>query len=105
MTHLTHKYIYSGNHLKYPLSQSEHDILDAVWSFIDKFRFLTYGLHEYRSKIIDTIRKDYTPEKFYELERIAEKLFWNLRYNTYDMFLSDRQKGIEDLLNLKEGSY
>lgn len=97
--------IYQGDHLEYPLTESEYEQLEDVWDFIKKFKFLTYGLHDYRSKLINIIKKKYTNEEFLNLEIITEKLFWNLRDKTYNFFLTRDQNNINDLLQLKEGSY
>lgn len=98
--------IYRDNHLKYPLSELEYEKINDVWKFINEFNFLTYNLHEYRSHIINIIKKNYSIDEFYNLEIIAEKLFWNLRDRAYHIFLeNDNIRNKNELLNLKEGSY
>ena len=91
--------MYTGPTLRYPLTTSECAKLSDVWRFITTFRFLTVSLHDYRTRIINSIRRDYTPESFYELEMIAEKLFWNLRHRTCTTFLDGQDPG-DDLCHL-----
>ena len=86
--------IYLNNDLKYPLNNYEHGRINDVWEFINLFRFVSYNLHTYRTKIISSIREKYKPSIFFELEKIAEKLFWNIRYKIKN----------DDLPLLKEGS-
>lgn len=97
--------IYQGNSLKYPLTESEYEKIDDVWDFIQNFKKFPLSLHKYRSSLIETIKNKYSNNEFYILEFITEKLFWNLRECTYKMFLTENQKDINDLLELKEGSY
>lgn len=95
--------IYNGKDLLYPLTKSEYEQLDDVWNFINNFKFLTHSLHNYRSKLIDNIKNKYTGEEFLNLELITEKIFWNLRDKTYTFFLTEGQKDINDIVQLKEG--
>ncbi|AYV83615.1 MAG: hypothetical protein Hyperionvirus9_32 [Hyperionvirus sp.] len=72
--------IYTSGNLRYRLAAEEYELIDEVWDFIRLFsRFVSYNLHQYRVQVIEEIRRLYTLERFYVLERIAEKLFWNLR--------------------------
>jgi len=79
--------IYSDRLLKYPLNKGEIAIIDDVWKFIGNFGkqspFKTY-IREY---MIDTIRDKYSPHEFYLYEKVANKLFWNLRWLLFPLWL------------------
>jgi hypothetical protein len=81
--------MYKNNKLKFPLTDNEYNCLDKVYNFINDFNFMEYNLKTYRSKIINLIRKKYSINEFMYYEKIAEKLFWNLRYKTYMYFLNN----------------
>lgn len=96
--------IYTDKQLKYPLTDSEYVNINDVWDFIKNFYFMTYTLHDYRSKLINKIAKKYTDKEFYRFELLVEKLFWNLRDRTHIYFLTDSMKNMSDLSPLQEGS-
>jgi hypothetical protein len=75
--------------LKYPLNQAEQDILEEVWDFINIFSKQYVFISDYRKYIINTIRNKYTPEQFLLYESIANKLFWNLRWLLYPLWLDE----------------
>ena len=89
--------IYMNDDLKYPLTELEYNDLDNVWEFIDNFKFLTYSLHDYRSRLIKCIKNKYKCNEFLNLEFIVEKLFWNLRNKTNKYF--------DNIQTFKEGNY
>lgn len=69
---------YNNKNLKYLLSKNEINEIDNVWEFLSIFRetFLTRG--KYRRNIKMKIVEKYTIDEFYKLEKIAEKIYWNL---------------------------
>jgi len=96
--------MYTNKNLEYPLTEYEYNNIDNVFKFIKRFRFIKYNLKSYRSGIIKIIRKKYTLNEFMEYEKIAEKLFWNIRYKTYKFF-DNNKNNINQLLKIKSGSY
>ena len=87
--------IYQDSILKYPLTDIEYKLLHKVWEFIELFKFMTITLHEFRKKIIHKINTKYDEKEFFILETILEKLFWNLRWLLYPLFVN------KDILNDK----
>lgn len=62
--------------LKYRiLTEDERDKINKYWDFIEDIKQTEYTKHNYRKKIINLIRGKYTPEEFYQFEKIAEKLY------------------------------
>jgi len=72
--------IYQHKYLKYPLTDTEVDIINNVWNFLELFTKRYIFISDYRKYIIKEINSKYEPEEFYILESILNKLFWNLRY-------------------------
>ena len=72
--------IYTNSKLKYPLTDNEYNDIDDVWQLIDLFAKPFIYVTDYRNYLIDIIPKKYDIDKFYYLETIANKLFWNLRW-------------------------
>ena len=89
--------IYIGTDLPYPLDNDEYNNINNVWNFINEFSFLTYILHDYRSRVIENIKNKYSVNEFYDLEKTAEKLFWNLRHRI--------PTSINNLTTIKQSSY
>lgn len=100
---------YRDKILKYPLTNQEYEILDKVWEFIDIFNKNYILVSEYKNYLINTFGK-YSPEEFMLLESIANKLFWNLRWllfplwitpdmseNDYDKFIKNNYNKINEL--------
>lgn len=98
------KYVYMDKSLQYPLTEIEYQQINDVWKFIENFNLISYTLHGFRFNIINKIKERYTCDEFYNLEMISEKLFWNLRYRIYSIFLNN-EDNIEDLIGIKEGLY
>lgn len=74
--------------IKYPLSKKEENLLDQTWEFIYVFREPYIYLTDYRKSLIKTMRKKYTIKEFHQYETIANKLFWNLRWNIAPLFIN-----------------
>lgn len=71
---------YKDDNLKYPLTNDEIKLIDEVWKFINIFRKSAISRSIYRRTIIDKIKKKYNVDEFYKLEKIVEKMYWNLFY-------------------------
>jgi len=84
------KNIYINNKLKYPLNLDEYNKLDTAWKLINIFNIPFIFITDYRFYLIKTIRKKYTIEEFYELESIINKLFWNLRWVIFPLFIKPK---------------
>jgi hypothetical protein len=69
---------YNNNNLKYPLTETEMNLIDNVWEFMNNFRETKITRDKYRRHIFKTIRQKYQVDEFYNLENITEKLYWNL---------------------------
>ena len=74
---------YKSQYMRYTLDNNEIKIIDEVWEFLHLFTKKFIFISDYRNYIIKKIRKKYTPEKFYKLESIANKLLWNMRWILY----------------------
>lgn len=67
--------------------------LDEQWfsrSFHSHKKEELFGPWNYRIHIIDTIRKKYTPEEFYQHERVINFLYWNLKQKIKNYVHDDR---------------
>lgn len=71
--------IYRDNNLRYKLNNNEYILLDKAWELIEVFKNGIITMHPHRNNLINMIRNKYTIDEFSELEKILEKLFWNLR--------------------------
>lgn len=69
---------YNNNNLKFSLSDIELKLIDDVWEFINKFRKTMLTRRKYKEFISKKIKKNYTIDQFYNLEKIVEKMYWNL---------------------------
>jgi hypothetical protein len=98
---------YIDSNLKYPLSQEEYEIIDRVWSFLHTFNKNYISASDYRNKIIKNIKEKYNIEEFLQLEIIAEKMFWNLRWILCPLFtkISNRNIFPESLTLCKIKNY
>jgi hypothetical protein len=69
---------YNNDKLKFPLSIDEIKMVDNAWNFMDIFRetFLTRG--KYDRYLEKKIKMMYSIKEFYKLEKIVEKIYWNL---------------------------
>ena len=106
--------------MKYLLNDNEIKQLDAVWKFIGIFSKPYIFVSKYREHLMKQVRRRYTAEQFYEYEKIVNKLFWNLRWAVFPLFLNGNDKelpksllccetveydGVEDLENKLRGIY
>lgn len=106
------KDVYHKDNLKYKLSSDDIGKIDDVWKLINIFDRGIITMREYRTTIINEIGHKYTVDKFFKLEKIIEKLFWNLRYkinsNIADI-IKITETGIENMAmikhKLKEDNY
>lgn len=85
--------IYCSKLLKYPLDNIEYKFINETWEFISHFPFDTIYINDYRKNIIQKIKSKYTPELFFQYEKIANKLFWNLRWLLYPFVLDIVDQG------------
>lgn len=92
-------HIYKDKRLKYPLDDHEYSLIDRVWEFIKVFKRPFIYISDYRNYLIEKFHKKYTPDEFYILESIAEKLFWNLRWEVYGYFMESNQDKIDVIPN------
>jgi hypothetical protein len=78
---------YNNKLFKYPFTEEEYNNIEKTWSFFEKFKKPFIHVTDYRNYIINEINKNYTPEEFYIYESILNKLFWNLRWLLYPLFI------------------
>lgn len=76
---------YNNFNLKYPLSNDDIKYIDDVWILIDKLRktFLTRGKYK---KYVTKIINKYNIDNYLILEKIIEKMYWNLVYKFNSKF-------------------
>jgi hypothetical protein len=79
--------IYKSDTLRYPLTDDELDIINEVWIFMENFKRQFAYVTQFRTFIINAISTKYTIDKFYKYEAILNKLFWNLRYIIYPLWV------------------
>jgi hypothetical protein len=84
------KNIYTSLKLKYPLSEEEYNQIDNVWSLINIFSKPFLYISDYREYLVKSIKKKYTAEEFGSLEIIIEKIFWNLRWYVFPLFIDGK---------------
>lgn len=99
--------LYNNKYTKFILTEEEQKYIDKVWNFINKFKNIYLNVTEERQKKIKKIRNEYKPEEFYKNEKIANKIFWNIReimhkYYDYHNYKNNKNKDIEDLKNIKK---
>lgn len=102
------KNIYQDKILKYPLSDDELKLIDKVWEFSELFNFRTLYVSSYRKKIIKKITKKYTPSEFLIYENILDKLFWNLRWIIFPLWIFDgaiSEKNYDAFIKNNYGQY
>lgn len=83
------KNVYKDKLLKYPLTDTECTEIDEVWAFLDKFKKDTVFMSDYRKNVIKDISSNYTVCEFLVYEKILDKLFWNLRWLIYPLFVEN----------------
>jgi hypothetical protein len=69
---------YNNKNLKFPLLKKELKVLDKVWEFINDFRETKITRSKYKKYITEKIINKYDINDFYNLEKIVEKIYWNL---------------------------
>ena len=79
--------IYQDKRLKYPLTDEERSQVEKVWDFARVFIQPYIFISDYRENVIREIRAKYTPEQFYQYENILNKMFWNLRWLLFPLWL------------------
>jgi len=84
------KDIYTNSGLKYQLNDNEYKNIDKVWELINIFNKPFICITDYRNYLIKKIKKKYTVEEFYFLESIINKLFWNLRWLMFPLFVKPK---------------
>lgn len=68
---------YNNKYIFHPLSKEEIFLIDKVWIFINEFKEVSLTKSLYINKIIQSIKKLYSPVDFLIYETITEKLYWN----------------------------
>ncbi len=81
------KNIYKNINLKYPISDKEYRNFNKVWNLINIYNKPFVSITDKRNYLIKNIRKNYTLDEFYLLENIIDKLFWNLRWIIFPLFI------------------
>lgn len=81
--------IYTDQLLKYPLTKKEFKKIEELWEFIRIFRKTYIFVSDYRRAVIRKVRQRYTAYEYYELEKILDKMFWNLRWLVYPLFMNE----------------
>ncbi|MBA43178.1 MAG: hypothetical protein CMF62_04105 [Magnetococcales bacterium] len=76
---------YKNSNHKYPLLSEEINVINQVWDFLKIFNKNYVSPSEYRKSVLRKVRKKYKIEHFKQLEEIAEKMFWNLRWLIYPL--------------------
>ena len=87
--------IYMNSKFKYPLNINEYNKLDKAWEMINIFNTPFIFITDYRNYLIKKIRKKYTLNEFFELETIINKLFWNLRWMIFPLFINPEMTKVD----------
>jgi hypothetical protein len=77
--------------LKYNLTEEEQnsEYIDKCWQFVEDLDNTYIFPSEYRKTVINAIRNKYTIDEFYELEKTIDKMFWNLRWMLYPIWMDN----------------
>lgn len=81
--------IYQSKILKYPLTDDEYSYIPDAWRFLRIFKKNFVFFSDYREYVMKKIRKNYTPEEFFMYETILNKMFWNLRWLTFPLWIRE----------------
>lgn len=81
-------FVYTSTKLKYPLLEHEMNLVDSAWKFASLFRMEFNTLNENRTNMIMQISATYSPAIFLELEKIFEKIVWNLRWAMFPLWIN-----------------
>ena len=96
---------YTNEKNPYTLVEKEVKLLDKAWELINDIRTTEISRNKYRKEMIKKVRDKYTPKDFFILEKIVEKMYWNLVdkvKKTVDIDMSIRQKKNFDLERVKD---
>lgn len=98
--------IYKSPLLKYPLTREEEDLVPEALNFLDIFKLQIKNIFisDYRDRVIHIIKKKYTPDEFYKLEEVLNKLFWNLRWLIFPLW-QDPMMTEDDYENFVKDNY
>lgn len=80
--------IYRNKLLKFPLEENEYKEIQKVWDFLDFFKKDYVFFTDHRDYIIKSVQDNYSPNEFLFYENIANKLFWNLRWLLFPLFIN-----------------
>lgn len=78
--------IYTNKYLKYPLTKEERSLVPEAWDLLRVFKKRFVFVSDYRNYLIKTVSSNYTVEKFYKLETVLNKMFWNLRWLLFPLW-------------------
>lgn len=98
--------IYKSEYLKYPLIDKEYRHIDDAWKLLKIFKTKYVLLSDYRKHVIKKIKASYSPEEFYFYESILNKLFWNLRWLMYPLWINEHatEKKYEKIIKNNYGN-
>lgn len=96
------KQVYINNDLKYIISNKEYKNIDKAWKLINIFNKPFVSVTDQRNYLIKYIKRNYTANEFYFLENIIEKMFWNLRWAVFPLFVKSKSEKIPDELIMCE---
>jgi hypothetical protein len=88
--------------LKYPLAKDEYKAIKHVWDFLNIFDMDSDSInsdedmfestvYNYRENLIEHIYEKYSPDEFFILEEIVNKLFWNLRHKVFNIIFPGKE--------------
>ncbi len=97
--------IYKSSQLKYPLNVAETEVIEEVWDFINIFSKQYVFVSDYRKYVINTIIRRYNAQQFFLYESIANKLFWNLRWLIFPLWIDEEmtEKQYEEFITKNYG--
>ena len=96
---------YTNEKNLYTLTEKEIELLDKAWELINDIRTTEISRNKYRKAMIEKIRDKYTSQEFFILEKIVEKMYWNLVdkvKKSFDIDMSIRQRKNFDLERIKD---
>lgn len=68
-----------NNNVRYKYTEYELDNIDKAWNLIEELKMKEIEFRKYRDRIIKHVSNNYTIDDFFILEKIIEKLYWNLK--------------------------
>ena len=87
--------LYCNHKLKFPLLRWEYKYIDQVWKFYETMQRSDLYLSEHRRHVISKIRQMYTLSEFYIYEMILNKLYWNIRWLVFQLWISPSISRVE----------